>query len=387
MQRIATIATIVTQHVEDAAFLWSRRRREIDGQILGEIDIGRIDQRLDANLEGLFASGEAAWKLAVARFSDYAEPAELFVMGALAFHWGDGTAISATLEAAASIGEGGIQGLSGAIARMPYERLRPHVGKWLDAKEPLLLSLGLSAVWHCRVDLGVRLNDLIANDDIGVRTRAIRLAGAIKRRDLLPAILKALDANDSDERLTAACAACVLGEALSAYPALDKLARLEPAIATQAFKMRLLATPGKAGKSWLQERLDQSSLHAQAIAAIGLFGDRSIMPWLIEKMREPDLAYSSGLALRDLFEVDFNDTDVFTIDPPSLGEKFHQIEDYPLPVADKVETWWDKGRGPDKHERFLSMCRLKLDAYRAALANPFAPLVDWRRTRQFPAWM
>ncbi|RUV31610.1 hypothetical protein [Mesorhizobium sp. M7A.F.Ca.MR.148.00.0.0] len=65
MHSIATIAAIVDQHAEDAAFLWLRRRREIDGSILDETDIGRIDQRLDANIEGLMAAGKAGWDAAM----------------------------------------------------------------------------------------------------------------------------------------------------------------------------------------------------------------------------------------------------------------------------------------------------------------------------------
>jgi hypothetical protein len=33
------------------------------------------------------------------------------------------------------------------------------------------------------------------------------------------------------------------------------------------------------------------------------------------------------------------------------------------------------------------MRRLRLDAFRAALAEPAATLANWRRTRRYPAWM
>ncbi|TIQ73231.1 MAG: hypothetical protein E5X64_39705, partial [Mesorhizobium sp.] len=107
MHRVATIAAIVDQHAEDAAFLWLRRRREIDGPILDETDIGRIDQRLEANLEGLMAAGKAGWEAAQARFADYAEPGELFVLGVLALRWGDADLTEVAINAAASLGEPG----------------------------------------------------------------------------------------------------------------------------------------------------------------------------------------------------------------------------------------------------------------------------------------
>jgi uncharacterized protein (TIGR02270 family) len=387
MERLATIPAIVLQHVEDAAFLWSKRRREIDGTMLGEVDIGRLDQRLDANLEGIFASGKAAWDLAISRFADYQEPPELFVISAIALHEDSAKAIGSMLEACAFIGDGGIEAVSGGIARTPADRLRQHVASWLDSREPILRQLGLSALWHNRTNPGPRLNTLIEDADVGVRRASMRLAAALKRRDVLPVVLAALRGNAEDERLTAACAACLLGDPAASYPTLDRLVRADVTTAGAAIEMRLLATPASQAKRWLQERLEQPSLRVAAVAAIGIVGGQSILPWLIEKMRNPALAHAAGLALRDLFEVDFNDTDLFVTDPGLLGEEFATVEDWPLPVADRVTAWWDEGRGPKGHEKFRSMRRQRLDAFRAALSTPDIVLANWRRTRQYPAWM
>lgn len=387
MQRIASIAAIVDQHAGDAAFLWLRRRREIDGPIMGEMDIGRIDQRLDANLEGLMASGKAGWEAAQAHFADYAEPGELFVLGVLALRWGEADAVASVIDAAAALGEVGVSSLSGAIARTPRESLRPFVAEWLDARDARLCGLGLAAFWHHRADPGVRLGDLLSDPDPAVSRRAFRLAGGLKRHDLLPQVAARLDAGTSSERLTVCHTACLLGEARLAHPVLDRIVLSEAGVAAAAMELRLLTTQLDAGRNWLRQRLKQPALRATATAAIGLFGDRSVMPWLINKMREPALVYAAGLALRDLFDVDFNDTDLFTVEPVGLGKEFEPITDNPLPIADRVAAWWDEGRGGRGHTPFHSMRRLRLDALRAALTEPNAALTDWRRTRRFPAWM
>lgn len=385
MQRIASIATLVAQHAGDAAFLWLRRRREIDGPFLDATDIGRIDQRLEANIEGLMAAGESGWRAARAQFADFAEPGEIFVLGVLALRSGERAAIDVALAAARQAGEIGVSSLSGALARTPRDRLKPVVSEWLDARDPFLRCLGLAALQHHRVDPGARLADLLADADAGVRRRALRLAGMFKRRDLLAPAAAALDAGGADERLAAALAVCLLGEARLAHPVLDRIVLTQPGLAARAIELRLLTTPGKAGREWLRSRLDQPALRVAATAAIGLFGDVAVMPWLIARMREPALAEASGLALRDLFEVDFNDLALFTTDPAELGPDFSG--DGPLPVADRVAAWWDEGRGGKAHREFRSMRRLRLDASRAALATPEAPLADWRVTRRFPAWM
>ncbi|PAQ10962.1 hypothetical protein [Mesorhizobium temperatum] len=387
MHRVATIAAIVHQHAEDAAFLWFRRRREIDGPILDETDIGRIDQRLEANLEGLMAAGKAGWEAAQARFTDYAEPSELFVLGVLALRWGDSGAIAAAIDGAAVLGDAGLSSLSAAIACTPRESLRPLVAKWLDTRDVVQCCLGLSALWHHRVDPGPRLPALANHSDARIRSRAVRLAGAIKRRDLLPSVLAALDGETPKERLTAALAACLLGETRSPQPLIDKIVASQPELAQAAIEIRLLTMPTKAGKGWLQKHLDQPALRSVATASVGLFGDRAVMPWLIEKMREPDLVAAAGAALRDLFEVDFGDTSLFVVDPALLGEDFAHLDDTSLPVADRVETWWDEGRGGRNHRPFRSMRLLRLNALRAALAAADTPLADWRVTRRFPAWI
>lgn len=385
MQRIASIAPLVAQHAGDAAFLWLRRRGEIDGPLLDATDIGRIDQRLEANVEGLMAAGESGWQAARAQFADFAEPGEIFVLGVVALRSGEREAVETALSAGREAGETGISSLSGAVARTPRDQLKPVVAEWLDARDPFLRCLGLAALQHHRVDPGARLADLLADTDSEARRRALRLAGAFKRRDLVAPAAAALEADLARERLTAALTVCLLGEVRLAYPVLDRIVLTQPDLAARAIELRLLATPGKAGKEWLRSRLDQPALSAAATAAIGLFGDRAVMPWLIERMREPALAEAAGLALRDLFEIDFNDLALFTADPAELGPDFSG--DGPLPIADKVAAWWAEGRGGKGYGEFRSMRRLRLDALRAALAAPDAALADWRQTRRFPAWM
>ncbi|MBZ9683634.1 MULTISPECIES: hypothetical protein [unclassified Mesorhizobium] len=386
MHRVATIAAIVDQHAEDAAFLWQRRRREIDAPILDAADIGRLDQRLEANLEGLLAAGTAGWEAALARFTDYPEPSELFVLGTLALRWGDADLVTVAIDAAGPLGDVGTSSLSAAIARTPRESLRPFVADWLHTRDALRRSLGLSSLWHHRVDAGPWLRNLTKDSDLRVRRRAVKLAGAVKRRDLLAEVLTGLDGETPAERFTAAVAACLLGEIRTAQPVIDKIVTADSGLSGPAIEIGLLTRTTAAGKAWLQTHLDQPALRGVATASIGLLGNRMVMPWLIEKMREPDLVVASGAALRDLFEVDFGDTDLFAVDPAALGKDFVHLDETSLPVADKVEEWWDEGRGGHSHRPFKSMRRLRIGALRAALATSDAPLADWRATRRYPAW-
>ncbi|TIU26763.1 MAG: hypothetical protein E5W38_26770, partial [Mesorhizobium sp.] len=191
------------------------------------------------------AAGKAGWEVAQARFADYAEPGELFVLGAVALRWGDVKLVTSAIESGATLGEAGIASLSAAIARTPRDNLRPFVAKWLDAREPPLRALGLSALWHHRIEPGRRLQDLMSDNDTNVRRRAIKLAGALKRRDLLPGVLAGLDGRVARERLAAALAASLLGETRSAHPVVDQIVLADPDLAAAAIEIRLLTTPTK----------------------------------------------------------------------------------------------------------------------------------------------
>jgi uncharacterized protein (TIGR02270 family) len=387
MLRVATIPAITAQHAEEAAFLWLRRSNAMDGHLLDETGTGRIDQRLEANLEGLEAAGHAGWEIAKARFADYAEPGETFVIGVLSLRSGSVEAVAEALELAGPLGQSAATALSGAIARTPRDKLRPFVADWINSRKPIERSLGLAALWHHRVDAGSKLADFLNDGDLEVRVRALKLAGRLKRRELLPAVHAALGRDDARERFEAAVAACLLGDTGAAQPVLDRLVLTAPELARKAMEMRLLMTRPADAKRWLQSKLDQPLSRMDAVASIGLLGDAAIMPWLIEKMRDPELIVAAGEALRDLFAFDFDDTNSFTSDASSLGTAFADREETELPNADKVAEWWKERAGVPPQPTFHSMRRLRLDALRAALREPELLLTNWRRTRRHPAWL
>ncbi|MBS0306418.1 MAG: hypothetical protein JSR43_13710 [Proteobacteria bacterium] len=386
LRRVAVIPDIVVRHAEEAAFLWLRRGREIDGQLLGADDIGRIDRRLDANLDGLEAAGSAGWETAVQRFALFPEAGEAFVLGTLALRAGDDERLAIAVQSAKTLGAAGLKALSGAAARTARQRLRGCVARWLNSADPFERTLGLCALSHHRVNAAAYESRLIEDGDVTVRRRACRLAGELGSRDLAARLVHHMQANDVGEVFEAACALCLLGEDAQAVPVLDRLVGHE-AFGARAVELRLLATPGVTGRRWLQGLLEQPTLRAAATAAIGVVGDPVIMPWLIRAMRDAALVRPAGVALRDLFAVDFNDTDLFSIDPTLFPDDMGRpLEEGELPVADRVAQWWDRTRG-EGMTAFQSMRTLRLGSLRSAMIQPGQPLHNWRATRCFPAWM
>lgn len=387
MHRVAHIPRLTDQHAGEAAFLWHRRRIEVDGHRLDEIGIGRLDLRLDANMDGLSAAGIGGWQAAEAAHADFQDAGECFVLAALALASGEAERVVRALDLTAADGAEADRGWSGAVARVGESALKPYVAGWLASREDRLRRLALAALVHRRVDPGPGLAALLADPSPWVRARALRLAGRLRRRDLTAEIRTALTGETDEVRFEAAFAGVLVGDAAAAIPVIDALARAGGPYAAAAIELRLLLTPADAGRLWLRERLAAPATAVIATAAVGIPGDPVVMPWLIGRMREPAVAVAAGAALRDLFPIAFDETALFTGDGASLGPGFADLSDPAIPVADAVAAWWGDGTRPPDGRPFRSMRHRRLDALRRAVTDPAAPLEDWRIRRDMRLWM
>lgn len=81
---VPVIEPIVRQHAEQAAFLWSVYDHHLlnpeENPDMNEIGLARLVARLEAHLDGLRVAGEAGRAIAAARYEEYPEEGELFVL-------------------------------------------------------------------------------------------------------------------------------------------------------------------------------------------------------------------------------------------------------------------------------------------------------------------
>lgn len=84
MTRAPVLTDIVRQHAEMAAFLWTVYDRHLlypeENPELDEIRISRLLERLEAHLDGLRVAGAQGHAIAKARYDEFPEPGELFVL-------------------------------------------------------------------------------------------------------------------------------------------------------------------------------------------------------------------------------------------------------------------------------------------------------------------
>lgn len=338
---------IVEQHAESAAFLWLLRDGAVDAPHFGPAELLRLEARIEANLDGLRVAGEAGWEVAMAALQRHRESGELFAAAVLALETQSAERTATVIDMAQSFPDAR-RGLSGAIGWVAPARLRQFVAEWAESADPVARHLAALACSHHRADPGPRLQRWLGDPATLVRSRALRLVGELGRSDLRGALSAALaDEQDQDCRTWAAWSGALVGEpagvpwllawaeadATAGCPGLEAGGRLGEAGEIRSWVRRLAATPE-------QRRL--------AVRATAVLADPVVVPWLIERAREPDLALSAGESITLITGVDLWQEGlvqpVAAEQPAEPGQDGPTSEDEGLPRPEPalLGRWWER---------------------------------------------
>lgn len=402
----AVLLDIVAQHAEEAAFLWHLRDLAVDRPHYAVRHLLRLEERLEAHLDGLRVAGAEGLELAQAELDRHGEPGEAFTLALLALEAGEDGRLGALLELARAV-PATRRGLAGALGWVGPAALRGRVGPWLDSPDPLERWLGLVACSLHRVDAQGRLARALEDPDAAVRARALRLAGETARRDLRPACLAALADPDPACRLWAAWSAVRLGERGAALAALAGAAATAEPDGWPALDLAVRAMRPAEAAGWIRALNGEPGQARRVVRALGALGDPAVVPWLIARMEEPVLARLAGEAFALVTGADLALLDLDRpppAEPPGGPSDAPEAEDValdpdehlPWPDRARVEAWWAReGGGLARGTRHLlgrpvdaEACarawaegfqrQRRAAALELALLEPAAPLRAWR---------
>ena len=286
---------IVGQHAEEAAFLWLLRAAAVRAPHYRLKDLAKLDNRVEAHVDGLRVAGEAGWQLASDQLK-FEEPGELFAASVLALESRDRVRVDHVIAFAARMPEAA-PGLFSALGWVERTHLHGTVKELLDSEEPFRRRLGLTACALHRVDPGARLQAAIADPEPALSARALKAAGEFGRNDLREAVHEHLTDDDPGCRFSAASAAVLLGDRGQGLAQLFTIAAdLASPWQAPALQLapRLLTSP--AAQAWFRDLSAAPAWLRLLITAIGVHGDASYVPWLIERMQTPELARLAGEA-------------------------------------------------------------------------------------------
>ncbi|MFO0617505.1 MAG: TIGR02270 family protein [Polyangiaceae bacterium] len=280
--------SIVEHHAMEAALLWSLRdaATRLPSYTLKRLE--HLDERVEANLDGLRVAGDAGWEISKAALDE--DAGEVFASAVLAVERGDLEGIADILDLG-----GAIPGLAYALAAglgwAPAERLTDILPGLLDADcPPALHYLGIAGCAAHRMDPGEALSRAIDSPDERVQRCALLAAGELGRRDLLPEVRRQIASESAGVRFAAAWASTLLGDRSAALRALQEIATAGGEDATAACSLAVRRADATTAAGWVQELANQPETRRVAIVGAGALGDSVLCPWLLSLLDDPSVA-------------------------------------------------------------------------------------------------
>lgn len=347
------ISSMIEQHAEEACFLILLHDHAVRGPHYDLDDLGKLDERIDAHLDGLRIAGSTSLEILLSQLGPHTV-GEMFASVLLAFETADAKVLSRLSEHLRSATETE-RGYLMALGWLDWERVSPWIGRMLDSPEPLFHRLGLAACGMHRQNPGPILLTELSQTDPSVLARAARTAGELRRRDLLPAIRAHRQHEDAATRFWANWATTQMGDQ-QALEALRSFAEQPGEFQYRALCVLLAWQEREPSIAWIRHLVQDPRDRRIGIQALGLLGDPVCVPWLIQQMSDLPYARVAGeafslitgadLALLDLelqalpdFDAGPND------DPEDPNVAMDPDENLPWPDPQAIERWWQVNGG------------------------------------------
>lgn len=348
---------VIRQHAENAAFLWTQRDRAITAPHYRLKDIAKLDERVEANVDGLRVAGEVGWSLCVDGLEQKG-PGEVFATAVLAFGGTDPSKIEKVFEVSEAV-PGLHRPVVSALGWLDVERSKPHLAGLLASENPLKRRVGISGYAVHRIDPGAALTQTLSDTDYGVRARALKAAGALGKVDLLTHVRRATAEEDVRVHFHALWAAARLGDRTpDLLRKLQAVAESGEELAEGAYALVVRCLPIEEAKHWRRQIRDNPQLLRLAVKGIGMIGDPGLVPELLVWMEQKETSRAAGESFSMITGVDlaYQDLDRDEPEDPTQQEAANAPDqaddevntpitddpdaDLPWPHPELVSKWW-----------------------------------------------
>jgi uncharacterized protein (TIGR02270 family) len=397
---------ILEQHVADAAFLWTTRDRAVVAPHYRLRDIARLDERVEAHLDGLRLAGGIGLELA-AQGVESEDPGSLFVAALLALETKAERRIRPLAELSVT-NKTLTREMISALGWVHAQDLASTL-EWLSkAANPMLRSLAISGYRVSGIDPGGPLRTSMRGSEAIVLESAFKAAGVLGRVDLAHIIAGYSVGSDDPARYSAAWACARLGlRDRDVVGSLKRIAQLRHASAEPALFMAVRCLRLDEAGAWLEQLLRIPGLIRRTVKGIGILGDPAFVERLLGYMNVDKLSRVAGESFSLITGVDIKYQDLNqkkpegfearpNDDPEDPDVEMDPDEDLPWPSPDLVQQWWDKNKSnyqfgtryflgqPIGEISLVEALRVGFQRQRTAAAievgllNPSQPLFDTR---------
>lgn len=396
------IASIIEQHAEEVAFLWHLRDTAVRDPHYDLNDLVKLDNRLEAHIDGLRIAGETGWDICKLTL-EQEEPGEVFAASVLALE----SRIEERIEEVVKVGflsADNCRGLVSAFGWLTQEQANAFIPGFLTSEDVQSKYLGIAASAIHRINPGSALNEALGHQDQRLKARALRAAGELGRYDLLPLLQQSLQDENGACCFWAFWSAAILGHT-SAIGSLSQFCSEESPFRNRAIQLAYRLLDHSEAQFSLTELANQPDGLRHAIIGSGVSGDPVRIPWLIELMSQPEYARVAGEAFSMITGNDIAYEDLegewpegFVAgpneDPEDDNVEMDEDEDLPWPDPGLIFSWWNNNKGnfrngtrylagqPITEEQCQHVLRQGFQRQRAAAAmelalmNPEEPLFN-----------
>jgi len=343
---------ILKNYAESAAFLWALRSVSLTEPQYTIGDISSLEQRIEAQLDGLMTSIDTAWE--VCEKALQAElGGEVFTATVIAFRSGD----MRKIQKAVTVGltnDDTFRGLVSALGWLPAKSCHPWIMKFFNSKDIEHKYLAVSACSVRRDDPEDILNVLLQRKDClaheKLHARALRLIGELRRQDLTPALSATMSSDNEHIAFWANWSAVLLGNQTAVKNLRPYVCHNGPYqdIAIQLV-FRVLSI--KLARSWIMAMVENSDQIRAVIKATGVLGDPQAINWLITLMEQPQLARIAGESFTNITGIDLDEKELIQLIPEDSDEIpdsaqndrsdfVDEDESLSWPEATKVDRIW-----------------------------------------------
>jgi uncharacterized protein (TIGR02270 family) len=381
-KRILIIPEVVEEHAEEASFLWLLRDAAVSAPHYLLADLVRLEDRLEAHLDGLRVAGEPGWEIVKGQLVEIGEPGEVFAAAVLAFGSGDSARIQEVL-AAATAKPASVRAVISALGWLTYDQASRHIKPLLAAADPLLKRVGLTASAIHRRNPGPTLTEAFTAADPLLKARAFRVACELGLVDLHITLRAHLKAKDPACRFWAAWSIALLNGHENAVGVLQSIAEAGGPFSVRSVKLAMRRLPPRNARTWIKKLIRElGQLRIAAIGA-GALGDPEIIPWLIDQMKVPALARVAGESFSLLTGVHIAYDKLEgpkpegfeagpTEDPEDENVAMDPDDNLAWPDPALVKKWWEERRGSfAKETRYLLGQPITVESIRQALQTGY----------------
>jgi uncharacterized protein (TIGR02270 family) len=285
------VLSIVSQHAEEAAFLWTVRDRAVRAPWYWLKSVAALDERVEAHLDGLRIAGDMAWPICQANLENV-DQGGVFPFAVLAFEAGDPQRMREALAAGSATVESR-RSLVSALGWIGDTGVTRWIGRLLDTRSAVNRAIGVAACAIRREDPGPALAAAIADPDPALRFRALRAVGEIKRRDLLDPLREHLTDEDEACRFWAAWSLTLLRERSGLTNLTQWIGQGTP-LGRAALPLSMRAMSVEDGRDWIRMMAKDPELQRTAVMGAGFLGDPTCVNWLLGQMEKPELSRLAG---------------------------------------------------------------------------------------------